>query len=47
MNRFRVILDAIRDLFKGLFPLSTADAAAGSDYASELEDRYSKPRRCC
>jgi len=40
-------LQIIRDLLRGLFSLPTADARPGCDYAQELEDRYSKPRRCC
>jgi hypothetical protein len=39
--------DVLRDLLRGLFSLPTRDAAPGCDYARELEDRYSKPRRCC
>ncbi len=40
-------LSAVRDLFHGLFCLPTADAPTDTDYACTLEDRYSKPRRCC
>jgi len=38
---------SLRDLVRGLFPLRTKDADAGCDYAREIEERYSKPRRCC
>ena len=38
---------ALRDLLRGLFSLSTTDAEPGCDYAGVLEERYSKPRRCC
>lgn len=40
-------LTALRDLFRGLFSLPTKDAEPGCDYAGVLEERYSKPRRCC
>lgn len=40
-------LSVLRDLLSGLFPLSTQDAPEGCDYAKTLEERYSKPRRCC
>lgn len=40
-------LDALRDLLRGLFPLPTADAAPECDYRAQLEERYSRPRRCC
>ncbi len=43
----RAFISAMRDLFKGLFGLPTADAPKGFDYASTIEERYSKPRRCC
>jgi hypothetical protein len=36
-----------RDLLRGLFPLSTTDAPGECDYAAAIEERYSKPRRCC
>src|SRR5437868_6082220 len=36
-----------KDILRGLFPLSTADAPEGCDYAKVVEERYSKPRRCC
>lgn len=35
------------DLLRGLFSLRTADAPPECDYARELEERYSGPRRCC
>ena len=40
-------LAAVADLLRGLFSLPTADAPAGSDYAAAIEERYSRPRRCC
>ncbi len=40
-------ISALSDLFRGLFCLPTADAPANCDYADTLEERYSKPRRCC
>jgi hypothetical protein len=43
-NNFR---SALRDLLKGLFSLSTQDAPKDCDYAKTLEERYTKPRRCC
>ncbi len=43
----RAFLSAARDLLRGLFSLPTADAPADCDYARTLEERYSKPRRCC
>jgi hypothetical protein len=43
----RVLLAVFRDLLRGLFPLSTRSAPKGCDYARELEERYSRPRRCC
>jgi hypothetical protein len=36
-----------RDLLRGLFSLPTQDADPDCDYARVLEERYSKPRRCC
>ncbi|MEP6756845.1 MAG: hypothetical protein ABJA67_15180 [Chthonomonadales bacterium] len=35
------------DLWHGLFSLSTTDAPADEDYRKTIEERYSKPRRCC
>lgn len=43
----KAFLSAFRDLLRGLFSLPTADAEPGCDYAGVLEERYSKPRRCC
>ena len=43
----RIAWDIIRDLLRGLFSQPTTDAAPDCDYARELEDRYSRPRRCC
>jgi hypothetical protein len=40
-------ISALRDLLRGLFGLPSADAAAGTDYARTIEERYSRPRRCC
>lgn len=40
-------LSAILDLLRGLFPLSTTLAPENCDYRTVLEERYSKPRRCC
>jgi len=40
-------LSALRDLLRGLFGLPAGDAPPGSDYAATIEERYSKPRRCC
>lgn len=45
--RVAAIVSWLRDLLHGLFPLPTADAPAGCDYAAAIEERYSKPRRCC
>lgn len=39
--------EGLRDLWRGLFSLSTQDAPSQCDYAGLLEERYSKPRRCC
>ncbi len=47
MIRLSIFLSSARDLFRGLFSLSTKDAPEGCDYAAKLEERYSKPRRCC
>jgi hypothetical protein len=47
MQKMAEIWMAIRDLLRGLFSLPTHDAPTGCDYARTLEDRYSKPRRCC
>ena len=41
------IVNWLRDILLGLFSLSTKRAPAGCDYRRVLEDRYSKPRRCC
>ena len=38
---------ALCDLLRGLFSQPTGDAPEGCDYAELLEERYSKPRRCC
>jgi hypothetical protein len=38
---------ALRDLLRGLFSQPTTDAPPDCDYAATLEERYSKPRRCC
>jgi len=37
----------VRDLLRGLFGLPARDAAPGCNYAAAIEERYSKPRRCC
>jgi hypothetical protein len=42
-----LLWNALRDLLRGLFCLPTNDAPTGCDYAAALEERYSKPRRCC
>ncbi len=47
MTRWSHIWSAVHDLFRGLFALPTHDAPEGCDYAHTLEERYSKPRRCC
>ena len=47
MTTLRVLVSAFRDLLRGLFSLPTHDAPPNCDYARTLEDRYSKPRRCC
>lgn len=44
---WRAFCGAFRDLLRGLFSLPTQDAPEGCDYAHTLEERYSKPRRCC
>lgn len=44
---YRAIVPGLLDLVQGLFSLSTVDAPTGSDYAATIEQRYSKPRRCC
>lgn len=43
----KAFLRGARDLMRGLFPLSTRSAPPDCDYAAALEERYSKPRRCC
>ena len=43
----RIFRDWLADLLRGLFPLPTQDAPETCDYAELLEERYSKPRRCC
>jgi hypothetical protein len=40
-------LSALRDLLRGLFAAPTQDAPPGCDYAAAIEERYSRPRRCC
>ena len=40
-------LSALRDLLRGLFSLPTQSAPPDCDYAAVIEERYSKPRRCC
>lgn len=47
VNLVRSVLSAGRDLLRGLFSLPTADAAPECDYRRTLEERYSRPRRCC
>ncbi len=47
MTTFRAVVAAFRDLLRGLFSLPTHDAPPDCDYARTLEERYSKPRRCC
>lgn len=39
--------EGLRDLLRGLFSQPTTDAPPDCDYAATLEERYSKPRRCC
>ena len=49
-RRLESLLPALsdaRDLLRGLFGLPAADAPRGCDYADTIEERYSKPRRCC
>lgn len=41
------IVQAIRDLLRGLFSQPTHNAPVDCDYAAKIEERYSKPRRCC
>ena len=43
----RQFFSALQDLLRGLFSLSTKSAPPGCDYAAVIEERYSKPRRCC
>ncbi|MCX6382024.1 MAG: hypothetical protein NT023_21535 [Armatimonadetes bacterium] len=47
MSRILNCWSGFRDLLKGLFSLSTQSAPIDCDYAKTLEERYSKPRRCC
>ena len=46
-SSFRTFTSAFCDLLRGLFSLPTHDAPPQCDYAQTLEERYSKPRRCC
>lgn len=47
MEKWLLFLSGVRDLFRGLFSLPTHDAPKECDYARTIEERYSKPRRCC
>jgi hypothetical protein len=43
----RAIARAVRDLLLGLFAFPASRSVAGDDPAALLEERYSRPRRCC
>lgn len=43
----KAFLLALRDLLRGLLAFPAARSAAGRDFASVLEERYRKARRCC
>lgn len=41
------VVQAFRDLVRGLFAFPASPAAHRRDHAAVLEERYRAPRRCC